>query len=355
MKSLFKNRKVFLIAFIAMCTSACTMGSCRLATILFYGYDPGYWVDIWGYNVWIGEGGSATGLSFYTGPFGSAFPLQFLSGQPAVSIRSFYSDRYRLSNGIYVETDSAVSFFDGRNPALKSTIPVRGGLQTFQVAPDGRWLYTTSRTSTALYAVDLLNKAVGYQVDFGPGTRPTGIAITPDSSRVFVTDPAKNSIYSVDPNSQTFRTILDPGIQPGLPGITPDGQNLFVPNFASNDVFVLDIMTETPVTTMTGVPSPTEVSFNPMGTLGFVINSPSGANGSLWTFDPGSFMSLGTTPLGSRPQSIAWSPGGTFMHIATAGDGFIRTVDSTAKPPKLVANTRVGINPVGVATVRLKF
>ena len=73
------------------------------------------------------------------------------------------------------------------------------------------------------------------------GIGPRGVAVTPDGSKVYVTDSSRLGHVSViDTATNTVIATIPVGIGPRGVAVTPDGRKVYVANSGSNNVFVID-------------------------------------------------------------------------------------------------------------------
>ena len=112
-----------------------------------------------------------------------------------------------------------------------------------------------------------------------PGIRD--VAITPDGKRLYITNPANNSlvVFDVETLSQTAEITV--GSQPQAVGILPDGTRAYVANTGSNDVSVVDINPASPSyhTVINTIPvgnAPVDIEVLPIGPAVYVLNQGSG-------------------------------------------------------------------------------
>ena len=119
-----------------------------------------------------------------------------------------------------------------------------GGLSPFGVAvtPDGSKVYVTD--SSRLGHVSVIDTATNTVIATIPvGIGPRGVAVTPDGSKVYVTNvqlpnPSVVSVIATATNT-VIATIPLGGESNGV-AVTPDGRKVYVANSGSNNVFVID-------------------------------------------------------------------------------------------------------------------
>ena len=69
-----------------------------------------------------------------------------------------------------------------------------------------------------------------------------GVAVSPDGSRVFVTNGKDGTVSAIDTSSYEILATIPVGKRPWNMAITPDGKKLYVANGRSNSVSVIDVI-----------------------------------------------------------------------------------------------------------------
>ncbi len=95
--------------------------------------------------------------------------------------------------------------------------------------------------------------------------QPVGAAITPDGTRVYVTNssPTFGSVSVIDTASNTVIATVGIGPDAQLLAITPDGTHAYAASFGSNSVFVIDTATNTVTGTVGVEAAPVGVAITP--------------------------------------------------------------------------------------------
>ena len=186
-----------------------------------------------------------------------------------------------------------------------------------------------------------------------PAPSPAGTVMMPDKSGAYVTDRAAASFYWVNFADQSVKAYAN-AVSPagsGRPAILPNGSQLWIPNPAANSITVYDTFTNTPVTTITGVASPTEIAFTGDGTRAAVISRPQSAPGSIVDIDTTQYTVLGSAQVGFSPAGLSADPYNSTFWVANSGSGTIMAVDVSGAKPVVVETHAVGTTPVGVAVL----
>ena len=111
--------------------------------------------------------------------------------------------------------------------------------------------YVTSQTFSFLESLyNILNGDI-VKATVTVGTNPYGVAITPDSSYVYIVNYGSGTVSVIEISSNTVTATVTVGTNPVGVAITPDGNYAYVVNYGSGTVSVIDISTNTVTTTVT--------------------------------------------------------------------------------------------------------
>ncbi|UCG48948.1 MAG: beta-propeller fold lactonase family protein, partial [Phycisphaerales bacterium] len=144
--------------------------------------------------------------------------------------------------------------------------------------PQGSTLYVLEATAHRVALFDIKGRKVTKAIALP--AEPTGMALTPDGSLLYVTtagDPG--GIYSVDPQTGDVALVLSAGHTPVAPVISPDGKMLCVCNRFDDDVAVFDLAAKKQIARIPVTREPVAATVTPDGRLLFVANHiPAGAS-----------------------------------------------------------------------------
>lgn len=101
---------------------------------------------------------------------------------------------------------------------------------------------------------------------------PYGLAVSPDSTKLYCTDIGNNYLHVIDASTNTQITSVAVGTYPNSATVSPDGSKVYVANRSSNSVSVINAGTNTVTRTITVGTSPRTVSVTPDGSKLFVAN-----------------------------------------------------------------------------------
>lgn len=135
----------------------------------------------------------------------------------------------------------------------------------------GGTMYVAEYTADQVVAFDLDDGKV--KRTFGLPSHPTGLALAPDESRLYVTSgsPA-GKVYVIDLDQEDRVSSISVGHSPTAPVVSPDGRRLYVCNQFNNDVSVIDLATAKETTRIAVAREPVAADITPDGKFLFVAN-----------------------------------------------------------------------------------
>lgn len=170
-----------------------------------------------------------------------------------------------------------MSVIDTATDTVSSTVPVSGNPRGLAVSPDGSRVYVTDSGST-VSVIDTATDTVSATIGLGVGGGSSGLAVAfaPDGAHAYVTSAGDNRVYVIATATHSVTAAIGVGYSPHGVMVTPDGSRAYVANYFSNSVSVIDTATNTVTTTLGVGTHPWEVSLPPGGDHLYVTNSDSG-------------------------------------------------------------------------------
>jgi len=224
------------------------------------------------------------------------------------------------------------------------------GVGMVEAAP---FAYVANRGSNDVSVIDTANNiVVGTPITVG--ISPTGVAITPDGKRVYVTnDGFPGTVSVIDTASNTVvGTPIAVGNGPAGIAIIPDGKFAYVANFFdaippdfSSTVSVIDTTTNTVVDTIDVGFEPTQVAISPDGKHAYVAN---GGDGTVSMIETATNTVVGNAIIvGGLPEGITITPDGKKVYVTNFNSHDVSVIDTTSN---FVQTTiPVGFFPLGIA------
>jgi YVTN family beta-propeller protein len=216
------------------------------------------------------------------------------------------------------------------------------------IAPDSKTAYVTSITCgdllcsgpskpaqmASVEVIDTATFSLTATITLGksPETFLSGIAVSPDSTRVYATENTGGTIWVIETATNSIAVAISTGSS-GLTGVatSPDGRKLYAVGWAvgnSNFVFVIDTRTNAVSTSIAlgNTDRPVGIAVTPDGGRAYVV----GAEGHIWVVDTirnATVNSLAVSyPNGLR--GVAITPDGTRAYLTCGNNDRIYVLDT---------------------------
>jgi YVTN family beta-propeller protein len=138
-------------------------------------------------------------------------------------------------------------------------------------AKDGKTLYVLELDAGQIAVVDPAAGKVLRTIT--PPARPTGVAVSPDGGKLYVTCATpEGSVAVIDAASGKLAATIPVGHSACGPAVAPDGKRLYVCNRFNNNVSVIDLAANRELTRLPVVREPVEAVVTPDGKSVFVAN-----------------------------------------------------------------------------------
>jgi YVTN family beta-propeller protein len=261
-----------------------------------------------------------------------------LSARPAAAAPFVYVGNF---------VDNTISVIDTATNMVVATLP-SGAVGGIAITPDGTHAYVTNPNASAVSVIDTSTNAVVATV--GVGSFPGGVAVTPDGAHAYVTNTAFNTVSVIATATNTVVATVTVGSAPGGVAVTPDGQHAYVANAGDNTVSVIATATNTVVGTPIHVEeNPFAVAITPDGTHAYVTNN---LSGSVSVIDTASNTVMTTVTGAVLPEGLAITPDGTHVYVANCacfsfGGGVVSVIATASNT--VVATIPALNNPYGIA------
>ena len=227
-----------------------------------------------------------------------------------------YPGSSRLYEATYnkFSMDGALRIYEGcGNHSLLSSIETGGNDPVVPViTPDGSKIYVTNSGSDNVSVIATASNSISSIITVGDN--PWGTAITPDGSKVYVLNKDNNNAYVINTVSNTVIDTIELGTNPWGIAVNPSGTKAYIANSGSGTVSVININADEVIATITVGLTPHWLAFAPNGKYVYVTNSESA---SVSIIDAGSDIVIQTIPVNANPEGIAAFPDGSDVYVAT--------------------------------------
>jgi len=230
------------------------------------------------------------------------------------------------------------------------TIPV--------VTPDGSRLYVTNATSADVSVINTADNSVETVIPVGTsGSKPWGAAVTPDGAKVYVANRGNNTVHVISTGSNTVSTTIPVGTAPWGVAINPAGTKVYVANSGANTVSVIDTASATVIATPGVGTTPHWLAVSPDGGRVYVTNN---AAGTVSVIETGGDTVIETVPAGTNPEGVAVMPDGSEVYVvnynalSASSLSVINPSDYSVTPVSLPTESAEAL-PIAIADPTSKF
>lgn len=124
--------------------------------------------------------------------------------------------------------------------------------------------FIPSESAGELNVVDVASASISKTIALPPGSRPMKVWLSPDDSKVYLTNGRAGTVSVLDARSSALLQTIKVGTRPWGIGFSPDGKYLFTANGPSNDVSVVDLARHEEVQRVKAGSSPWGVAIVPV-------------------------------------------------------------------------------------------
>ncbi len=265
--------------------------------------------------------------------------------------------------------NNTISVIDTATNQVISTFPVAAGPTGVAVNPDGTRIWVTGGDFRGIAAV--FDAATHKLVAVVPvGKAPWGVVVNPAGTLVYVANsfncgPAcggathgRISVIDTVTNTVKATISLADGIYPWEMAINQAGTRLYFSiNSFDHNLGVIDTANNTVVATVDLVGGAMGLALNSAGTRAYVVNpcgsgSCQSSTATISVIDTTSNRAIATVPVGYGANDVAVNPAGTFVYVTNSGTD-VRASGTVSvidtASDKVVASIPVGSNPSGIA------
>jgi YVTN family beta-propeller protein len=244
-----------------------------------------------------------------------------------------------------------VGIVDVERRELVRTLDSGPDPESFDVSPDGAWLYVSNEETAEMTVIDLSTGALHGKVKVG--REPEGVTVKPDGKVVFVTSEEDSEVTVVDTKSLAVVAHVPTAGRPRSVVFTRDGATAFVADETGASVTVVDAVAYKPVGDIPiHLDSPMPVGPRPMGAVlsrdGREVYVTTGRGGSLAVLDVASRKQVRSIDgVGDRPWGVALAGDGAHVYTANGSSHDLSVVNlATGNVDKRIT---IGGLPWGVA------
>jgi YVTN family beta-propeller protein len=219
-------------------------------------------------------------------------------------------------------------------PANGGNTPIMANVSAAPVANGYAYIATATYNYVWVY-----NTTTGVDVTkIKVGSYPYGVSVTPDGSRVYVTNLFSSNVSVINTSTNMVIKTIDVSPYPKGIVVSPDGKHVYVG--CQTAISVIDVLTNT-VTTISSLDSVEGITMSPDGTELYAI-----AGKLLLIIDTNSNTIVAGIGL-KGGSGICVTPDGKQIYVSGgAFEGFISVIDISTRT--IIKNINVGRSPLGL-------
>ncbi len=223
-----------------------------------------------------------------------------------------------------------------------------GSLGTAYAAP---FAYITNFFSSTVSVIDIATNTVVTTI---PGfSRPDGIGIVADGSRVYVANFTGDSVSVIDAATHTIIAGVPVGRSPLGVAVAPGGDRVYVANNNAATVSVIDTTTHTVIATVPVRANPFGIAVGPDGARIYVTHQdPFMPRNTVSVIDTATNRVIADVRVGFNPQGIAVTHDGTRVYVVNSRDDTVSVIDTATHAVTTVTEPLRDIffsDPLGIA------
>jgi|GEM_PF-2192927 len=241
---------------------------------------------------------------------------------------------------------NSVSVINTTTNAIAGTITVGSNPFGVAVSPDGTKVYVTNYGSNSVSVIGTATNTVTATITVG--SQPMGIAVTPDGTKVYVVNQNllgnPGNVSVIDAATNTVLATVPVYLRPLAIAISQDGTKAYVASVNSDNVTVINTATNTVATVIAVGVQPTAVAISPDGSRLYVTNF---ANNNVSIINTSTNTVIATTPVGTAPNGAAISPDGSKLYITNQFSNNISIINTSTNT--VTSTIPTGSQPHGIS------
>jgi gliding motility-associated-like protein len=237
---------------------------------------------------------------------------------------------------------NTVSVINVTTNVVVATIKVGQQPQCVAVSPDGSRVFVTNRNDNNITVIDTRSNTVIATIP--ANFYPLGITVSPDGSRLYVVNHNQGNITVINTASNTIVGNIAETSDVWDVRVTPDGSKLYATDYSSNTVTAIDLRTSATITKIYTGAFPLELAFTPDGSRLYVTNSQSN---TVSVINPSTNSVIATVIVGLNPKGIAVTPDGKSVYVSNYADNTVSVINTATNTVR--ATFAVGSAPYGVS------
>ena len=239
----------------------------------------------------------------------------------------------------------SISVINTTTNTVVANIPTAAYPTGIAISPDGTKVYVTHQNSNTVSVINTASNTVVATVTVGPN--PLGVAVNPDGTRVYVCNyDYDGSVSVINTTTNIVEATIPVGRNPRGVIVNSDGTKVYVTNFGSNTISVINTTTNTVVANIPTAAYPIGIAISPDGTRVYISNYKN--IGLLSVINTTTNIVAATIPVGSYPEGgVSVTPDGIKVYVTNTGSNTLSVINTATNTVE--ATIAVGTSPKGVS------
>jgi DNA-binding beta-propeller fold protein YncE len=242
------------------------------------------------------------------------------------------------------------TFLTNFTPSIGST--TASTLTGVAISPDQTTAYIADNGNKGLWIINTSDNSTRAFVSLPAASFPLEVNVTPDGSKVYISDFGAGIVYDMLTANNSVSTISGGATKPAGLAFNPSGSKLYVTDDASANIFAYNTSNDSFITTIAGARS-LFAAVNGAG-IGYETDI---ASNLVYSFNTATDTPLGTIATsGTDLSGVAFTSDGTTAYVGSNGDNTLQVIVSGV-PGSPISLTHppfeVAINPVNNQQVYL--
>ncbi|HYL67470.1 MAG TPA: fibronectin type III domain-containing protein [Nitrosopumilaceae archaeon] len=256
-----------------------------------------------------------------------------------------------ITNQIYLTDSSGLVVIDGATNSVVSTIPLGGQPWGVAVNTNTNKIYVTNRGSNSVFVIDGSTNKVTNTISLG-NYLPMYLAVNPSTNKIYVSaglqvcnpgpsECATHTVFVINGSSNSVANTIAVGYFPDGIAIIPNTNKIYVANYYDSDVSVIDGRSDTVVGSIPVGQNPEDMAANPSTNKIYVANL---GNNNVSIINGTSNTVLKTIPVGSFPEGIGVNTNTNKIYVANGNSGTVSVIDGSSSSTSYVLADQASCN-----------
>ena len=259
------------------------------------------------------------------------------------------------SNSIFTLGDNAIAFayvgnYNNNNVSVINattnmvitTVAVGTRPVGVSVSPDSSKVYVLNQVSNNVSVINTATNEVTATITVG--TAPVGVGVSPDANKVYVTNQRSNDVSVINTATNQVTATIPVGSTPAGVGVSPDGSKVYVAIYDSNQVIVINTITNMVTATIPVGTNPLDVCVSPDGSRVYVTNPTSN---DVSVINTANNAVTATIQVGTTPVGLKVTPDGSKVYVTNQSSNNVSVINTASNA--VTGTIQVGSHPTGLS------